>query len=450
MFAQFLIVGIPPNGKPTDKPIPLVIYPPNQIESLPFSAIVDYSLPTGTKPQCEPVLDDIINDMFIFRVHSANYDFISACVLVTHKNGKLPFYASENTRNTQFAYIITSRNVYYASHMKFLRFAASYFSGRIQNPNITYAKPINVPQLMPQVLPQDYTATLNILHHNSFHLPLFACDSIHSYFQFQHGENKMKLTPYHYVGPTSGPNQTIKYSEFFSFDTLFSIFPTKSILTLISCALCDHRIVFVGKSLQNITMSVTALSHLLRPLKFSGAVVPILPANPSYITLLEAPTPYIIGVPRCDLLPSVDVDDGVILADTDSGMVDFGNNVGISFPKINECAMKLDEIDDKRGTTDFSFPLDFRRKKNPVCKSFSAGGVEAIIQAVGQPLQKLNADHIKKFFMKDLDAKDGVFFDKKMWIETVPKDDKDFAIAITESQAFTHYVESLIRKHEDN
>lgn len=448
MFAQFLIVGIPPNGKPTDKPVPLVIYPPNQIESLPFAAIVDYSLPTGTKPQSEPILDEIITDMFMFRVHSATHDFISSCVLVTHKTGRLPFYASDATRNTQFAFVVTSRNGYFASHMKFCRFLANFASHRVLNPNILFAEPINVSQLIPQSIPAEYTQKLNILHHKSFPLPTSICDAVHKYFQFQHGDKKLRLSPYHYVGPTTLPAR--KYSEMFSFDTLFSTFPTRSILSLISCALCDNRIAFLGHSLQSVSMCVTALSHLLKPLKFSGAVVPILPAFTNYLTLLEAPTPYIIGVPKCDLLPDINLDEGVILADCDSGTVDFGECQQLQFPRMNDCTIQIDGIDDQNRESYFSFSSDFRKKKNPNCKVFSAGGVEAILGAVGKPLQKLQAEHIKKFFMKDLDAKDGVFFDKTSWVETVPKEDKEFAIAITESQAFTHFVDTVIKKHEDS
>jgi len=79
-----------------------------------------------------------------------------------------------------------------------------------------------------------------------------------------------------------------------SFPTLFGTMRTDSIITLLTYALLEYRILIVCPNIGVVSSLVLSFIPLLRPYTWQGALIPILPVKLS--EYLQAPVPFIVGV----------------------------------------------------------------------------------------------------------------------------------------------------------
>ncbi|KAK5127639.1 hypothetical protein LTR85_006980 [Meristemomyces frigidus] len=77
---------------------------------------------------------------------------------------------------------------------------------------------------------------------------------------------------------------------------LFRCLTIPNIITLFEYALSESRIILLSSHTSMLHLACSALTSLLYPLKWSGVLIPVLPAR--LIQALEAPCPYIAGVER--------------------------------------------------------------------------------------------------------------------------------------------------------
>lgn len=77
---------------------------------------------------------------------------------------------------------------------------------------------------------------------------------------------------------------------------LFRCLTIPNIITLFEYALAESRIIFLSSHTAMLHLACSALTSLLYPLKWTGVLIPVLPAR--LIQALEAPCPYIAGVER--------------------------------------------------------------------------------------------------------------------------------------------------------
>ncbi|XP_067934289.1 myotubularin-related protein 13-like [Watersipora subatra] len=99
---------------------------------------------------------------------------------------------------------------------------------------------------------------------------------------------------------------------------LFHELGIHNVILLVSAALTDHKILFTSRSYSRLTITSTALSALLYPLKYSYVYIPVLPAG--LVEVLSTPTPFIAGVHSSVSSQVQDLLD-VIIVDCDSGSV---------------------------------------------------------------------------------------------------------------------------------
>jgi hypothetical protein len=64
---------------------------------------------------------------------------------------------------------------------------------------------------------------------------------------------------------------------------------------LLVAFLLEKSVVFVGESYEDVSLSVLALTAMIRPLKWPHVSVPLLPNSLRYI--LDSPVPFIVGLP---------------------------------------------------------------------------------------------------------------------------------------------------------
>lgn len=77
---------------------------------------------------------------------------------------------------------------------------------------------------------------------------------------------------------------------------LFRCLTIPNIITLFEYALSESRVILLSSHTSMLHLACSALTSLLYPLKWSGVLIPVLPAR--LIQALEAPCPYIAGVER--------------------------------------------------------------------------------------------------------------------------------------------------------
>lgn len=79
-------------------------------------------------------------------------------------------------------------------------------------------------------------------------------------------------------------------------DTLFSPLSHDIIIKVAGAIIIDGQVLVIGSSLHEVTSTVLELQLLARPFTFCGPVIPILPSVRSFLSLLDSPNSFLIGV----------------------------------------------------------------------------------------------------------------------------------------------------------
>ena len=89
-------------------------------------------------------------------------------------------------------------------------------------------------------------------------------------------------------------------------------------MQVLSVALCERRLLFIGDSLTTISSTVLSMVAVLHPFKWVHNMIPILPMK--RIETITSPAPYIIGMKKSFALRQImNSLDGVVIVDVDSG-----------------------------------------------------------------------------------------------------------------------------------
>jgi hypothetical protein len=110
-----------------------------------------------------------------------------------------------------------------------------------------------------------------------------------------------------------------------SLDLLFQSLSIERVLQVFSLFLLERQMVFVSADSHRLTLAMLCLRGLAMPFRYRGSFLPVLPDRDEYSDLLDAPTPYAIGVLNSNTkvrIPShacvIDLDAGTV-ADPDHG-----------------------------------------------------------------------------------------------------------------------------------
>ncbi|KJE91663.1 hypothetical protein, variant [Capsaspora owczarzaki ATCC 30864] len=106
----------------------------------------------------------------------------------------------------------------------------------------------------------------------------------------------------------------------FSMRQLFSRLSVSSVIKLLNCAMLERRIIVRSSDVELLTMTLECISALMYPFAWPHVYVPVMPRQ--LLHFLEAPVPYMMGVPA-DVLPDDQLPsfDEVTFVDLDMGAV---------------------------------------------------------------------------------------------------------------------------------
>lgn len=233
-----------------------------------------------------------------------------------------------------------------------------------------------------------------------------------------------------------------------SLDTLFSLFSVEIIIKLVSLLLLDSQVLVIGSCLEEVTMTVFALQHIIKPFEFSGQVIPILPNIPDFLTLLESPTPFIIGVPPSPRLSSFVFLDTAIFIHLDKREVSM--TVEANYPDQKNVIKNLTKLLSKEKAkvgNPFSFPDIYKSTLNHKY-NFSPETCALILKMIQKPMKRLYSDDVFSFFVTNIDYSrengDVTIFNAELFLASVKDDERPYFKLLMESQTFQMYIENRI------
>lgn len=125
--------------------------------------------------------------------------------------------------------------------------------------------------------------------------------------------------------------------------SLFTCLSPPQVLTLLSCALLERRLVFCGSSLTTVSACVHSLSALMYPFHWQHVYIPVLPTQLS--SYLCAPFPFIIGIHTTTLeelhsLPT----EKIVIIDTDRHTISGHESESRSLPGNSSLLSALQSV----------------------------------------------------------------------------------------------------------
>ena len=452
LFDQFLLVGIPPDAKHDDPPEILCAYPPFQIPGIPLDKITDYCFPTGTdRKYLQKNKGHFLQDVFVFSFKSRVRPVFGVCVHVNPKyESTLPFYATNETKDTNFCFCLLTATPCLSSHFSFLTYLALWTVGKRKEPQV-FDEEISVE--MPKGTPiPGLDLTHQYGHHPRLEVPLQFENEIANYYT-----SPLTAPPVKYSSdlelrfPASSHVENEKSIMWATWDTLFSILTPGDIVTILGGLHLDAQVLIIGKSLQEVTLSVHALLTLIKPFTFQGQVIPILPCTDDFMELLGSPTPFIIGCAPCPALNKFQFLDSCIIVDLDKRSVppDAFYPPYPSFQKVvSGLAALLTQKTNVEDHNPFGFPHIFGKYLSHKY-SFPMAMSDKILGVLQQPFNSVLTEFLQCFFVTDMSASDkGVtIFNQELFIAQAPEGDTQFFDMLMDSQTFREYVEDRISQY---
>jgi hypothetical protein len=229
-----------------------------------------------------------------------------------------------------------------------------------------------------------------------------------------------------------------------------SLLDIADIVRLVATVLLDGQVLVIGSSLKEITHTVLAIQFLAGPLGFCGPVVPILPSDPMFISLLGSPCPFIIGVVPNDGLAELQFLDTAMFAYLDTRTVT--KSADPPYPRHQHVVERVEHILARERVQmphPFGFPAVLRRYSDHRY-GFSQTTASLITAAFREPFSQLMGDEMEWFFVTDITtcpSEDGVtYFNAELFIAQSNPDDRPFLREFLQSQNFEVYVENRISR----
>lgn len=261
-------------------------------------------------------------------------------------------------------------------------------------------------------------------------------------------------------------NQCVIYP---TFSALFSCLTPIQIIQIYTALLLERSILFVSESHQLISFSVIASTHLLLPFITQANVMPVLPNNGKYQSILESPVPFVAGSSNKN-------GDADLIVDLDNGTITLPDDMP-QLPRYQELLSKLDdilkhslkqilvppkEIKSFFSKTSSANPKyeEFIQKVNsnifpsnfsnfiPMKYILTSDLIEEILSLFSEFFPLLLKDAVMCCFVTDSTDPDNPIrvFNKGLFNEFAAETDKDFFDDFTSTQIFTAFCDKI----EDN
>jgi hypothetical protein len=394
----------------------LSAFPAVELFDTSVSDIARYCYPTGNyRDYLRAYSHQPISDQFSFKIANRTGHIYGVCVhACARRSGAFGYLPRTESSKVFFCLCILTSVPTFSEHFGFLARLVQRLCGKEEN----WVGEVEPPEEIPDGQP-----LLHLRVQNGF--------GVYSRMTLPKGFVADVFSCYsRYCAPPRG-NPVLRAS----LDTLFSVFSIEDILAVLSVILLDGQVVVCGTSLQEITMTVYALTSVIRPIEFAGPVIPLIPNSPSCLQILQSPTPFVIGCVATDDLGECELDKGVVIMDTDKRKVTDAHGFP-RFPNEETVAKQLQAA--------LADAKEMGRMPDPVRKllrhsvAFSTENVEEIARILRQPFAVMMSDELDGFFVTDLSAaEEGVtVFNGELFRAIIPPENAEFFQALMEAMTF--------------
>jgi hypothetical protein len=325
IFDQLLIVGAPRQKSFAAPPSPtiLLVYPasPLVLEPEEFRQIPSFCFPHGFS-----VTEDrhLIIDQFVFEISSARQHLshvYGVCTIVSLANCRDSFFfnAASKVYPTCFCYLTTSP--IFSPIFQYSVFLAKWIAGAEVAPVFHNEYQVDAPKfasvaLLPgMVLAGQAMRTEGFLIPKVFILEVSYARSLLAQ-PLQNTFVKLSRTDSLNIPALETSSKAIC---FVGLDALFSALSVVNIVRAISLILLEKHVVVVSMCPNTLTLSILCLKELCKPFNLRCTFLPILPETAEFLSVLDSPVPFVLGILRgCQRIA---VGDYVVVVDLDSDTI---------------------------------------------------------------------------------------------------------------------------------
>jgi hypothetical protein len=304
IFDQLLIVGAPRQRVFESPPDPtiLLVYPasPLILEPDEFRQVPSFCFPYGLQ-----ITDDrhLVLDLFVFEITSARQNLshvYGVCTIISLANARDFFFFNSASKvyPTCICYLTTSPM--FTPIFQYSIFLAKWISGAEPSPVIhndcpTEASRFESVALLPgMVLAGQAMRTDGYLIPRVFIVEVAYMRSLLAQ-PLQSTGVKLAKSDSLNIPPREMSPRAIPY---IALDALFSCLSIANIVRAVSALLLERHIIVVSRCVNALTMSVLCLKELCKPFNLRCTFLPILPETPEFVSFLDSPVPYILGILR--------------------------------------------------------------------------------------------------------------------------------------------------------
>jgi hypothetical protein len=280
-----------------------------------------------------------------------------------------------------------------------------------------------------------------------------------------HDDTVVELTHRHTMDI---PSQTIatKCIGYSGMDVLFSALSIPHIVQIFSILLLEKQVVFRSSNVHNMTLVLLCLRDLMKPFRYRGTFLTVLPIDDNFLTILDSPTPFACGLVKTEKnisIPGhvcvVDLDRDEI-ADPDSGPIVASGPILIERLGLLIEMNRADVVVPRRTASpngSRSPYVEFlRAKRNPLSSShsyymyprkycFGKDMVDAVVLLFRDEFVIKLELLARMCFVTDRTEgqRPVTVFNKELFLESVEKEDREFYEMFVQTMMFHEFVELM-------
>lgn len=213
-----------------------------------------------------------------------------------------------------------------------------------------------------------------------------------------------------------------------------------NIFTILSCILCERKVVIYSPNLRVLSSAVLGWTALIRPFVYQSVLIAILPH--SLFTMISAPVPFLVGVDA--LPPKGEIPPDVVIVDVDRDRVlNLGPGGAIPLPRWKELEIKIRPLYRELMR---ELPIEPHTPPYAFASDVVFHLVEEMCTLLKSHLTSLFSD-FHKHCIKDLtdNNKPITVFLKESFLDQTPKADRPFFQAFLQTQMFFALSDTRLR-----
>jgi hypothetical protein len=279
LFDQFFLIGADPlTLSPPPIPTILMSYPASnsfltceEISELPFFCFpFTFSPITANREK--------FLQQFIFEIggNSNPFRIFGICTITLFPN---TWFNSLSTKDYPICLCFLTRTPLIATSFHILYFLAKFLSGSVSTITPTIELQCSAQQMIFREIPNSFLQELCYFRRITPH---------DSKISLALGHKSVMTIPSLFQA-----SNAIFYA---SLDLLFSSLSVENVMHALSLLLLERQVVILCSDVHQLTLGALCLRELLRPFRWRGAFLPLLPDRDKFRAILEAPMPYVVGV----------------------------------------------------------------------------------------------------------------------------------------------------------